>query len=278
SSLLPLTSRISTRSSFSCRAKNSTIFRPLSSRLLVVSQRMNTPMDIAAWRKAYNGYQQHLLEDSLPTKDPFKLFDVWFREVAVLKDEISYEEINAVSVSTVSAEGRPSSRMVLLKSYDDKGFTFFTHYDSRKGTQMAANPNAALLFYWPRFHRQVRVEGVVERIPDEQAVAYWNSRPISSRIGGKSSAQSTVIPNREHLERRKHELEKAVASQGETAASKPPTWGGVLLRPRYFEFWQGQSDRLHDRICFSTEKPPADSADFVRASDRPDWHVFRLSP
>ncbi|GMS88937.1 hypothetical protein PENTCL1PPCAC_11112, partial [Pristionchus entomophagus] len=256
----------------------SIIFRLLPSPLLVVTRTMNTPMDIASWRKAYCSDRQHLLEDSLPTRDPFKLFDLWFREVAARKDDLSYEEINAVSVSTVSAEGRPSSRMVLLKSYDDGGFTFYTNYDSRKGTQLAANPNAALLFYWPHFHRQVRVEGLVERVPQEQAIAYWNSRPISSRIGGKASAQSTVIPDREHLERRKHELEQAVASQGETAAAKPPTWGGLLLRPRYFEFWQGQSDRLHDRICFSTERPASDSAEFVRPSDRPDWHMFRLSP
>lgn len=235
-------------------------------------------MDIASWRKSYNGERQSLLEAALPTTDPFKLFDVWFRELAALKDQLSFEEINAVCVSTVSADGRPSSRMVLLKSYEDGGFTFYTNYDSRKGTQLAGNPNAALLFYWPRLHRQVRVEGIVERVPDEQAVAYWNSRPVASRIGGKASAQSAVIPDRQHLERRKHELEQAVAAQGEAAASKPPSWGGLLLRPRYFEFWQGQSDRLHDRICFGTEKPVADSADYIRASERAGWHMFRLAP
>ncbi|KAF8359404.1 hypothetical protein PRIPAC_94399 [Pristionchus pacificus] len=242
---------------------------------------MNTPMDIAslpAWRKAYSGDGRLLLEDALPSRDPFKLFDFWFREMAARKDELTFEEINAVSVSTVSAEGRPSSRMVLLKSYDDAGFTFYTNYDSRKGTQLAGNPNAAMLFYWPKFHRQVRVEGVVEKVSFEQAEAYWNSRPVASRIGGKASAQSTVIPDRAHLERRKAELEQLVAEEGASAASKPKTWGGLLLRPRYFEFWQGQSDRLHDRICFSTDRPDAGSADFIHSADRPDWHMFRLAP
>ncbi|GMT18179.1 hypothetical protein PFISCL1PPCAC_9476, partial [Pristionchus fissidentatus] len=149
-----------------------------------------------AWRKPYREDPQGLREEELPTKDPFKLFDYWFREVASRKEELTFEEINAVSVATVSADGRPSSRMVLLKSYDEVGFVFYTNYDSRKGQQLAANPNAAMLFYWPLYHRQVRVEGVIERLPTEAAEAYWNTRPISSRIGGKASAQSTVIPDR----------------------------------------------------------------------------------
>ncbi|GMS85934.1 hypothetical protein PENTCL1PPCAC_8109, partial [Pristionchus entomophagus] len=245
--------------------------------LLIVNQSMDTPMDIASWRATF-GAQSHLLEETLPTKDPFKLFNVWFLEVSALKGECSFEEMNAVSVSTVSGDGRPSSRMVLLKSFDDAGFTFCTNYDSRKGTQLAANPHAALLFYWPRLHRQVRVEGVIEKIPEEQAEAYWNARPISSRISAKASDQSSVIPNREHLTRRQQELEQKVASQGEEAASKPEKWGGLVLRPAYFEFWQGQQNRMHDRICFSTEKPATESTDFISSSDRPGWHMFRLAP
>ncbi|GMS81160.1 hypothetical protein PENTCL1PPCAC_3335, partial [Pristionchus entomophagus] len=231
----------------------------------------------SAWRATF-GATSHLLEETLPTKDPFKLFDVWFGEVARLKGKLSFEEINAVSVSTVSAEGRPSSRMVLLKSHDETGFTFCTNYGSRKGTELAENAYAAMLFYWPQLHRQVRVEGVIEKIPENQSDDYWNARPIASRISAKASDQSTVIPDREHLTRRQQELEQAVESQGEDAAAKPVGCGGLLLRPTYFEFWQGQQNRMHDRISFSTKIPASESTDFIRSSDRPGWLMFRLAP
>ncbi|GMR30059.1 hypothetical protein PMAYCL1PPCAC_00254, partial [Pristionchus mayeri] len=246
------------------------ILRLFRSRLHVAARSMNIPADNSS--NANN--RPFLLEESLPTKDPFKLFDVWKKQVT---DVLPFEEANGVSFSTVSEDGRPSCRMVLLKSYDEDGFVFNTNYTSRKGTQLSGNPNAAMLFYWPRFHRQIRVEGVVDRLAEDAAIAHWNSRPVSSRIAGIASAQSTVIPDRQYLEHRQRELEQEVTTQGEVAAAKPPTWGALILRPRYFEFWQGQTNRLHDRICFSTERPDTDSADFVRPSDRPGWHMFRLA-
>ncbi|CAD6185857.1 unnamed protein product [Caenorhabditis auriculariae] len=225
---------------------------------------MDTPLDIQAWRAIYrNMSEPFLLEEKLPTRDPFVLFDLWFRDVATHR-ELSFEELNAVCLSTVGRDSRPSSRMVLMKAYSTKGVSFYTNYDSRKGVQLSENPNASMLFYWPKVHRQIRIEGEVEKLPMEAAVAYWNSRPLASRIGSKASKQSTTIPDRQFLEDRKAELEKLAAEQGEEAISKPESWGGFILIPRYFEFWQGQSDRLHDRIVFE--------------KDSDVWTLKRISP
>ncbi|KAF1761690.1 hypothetical protein GCK72_009946 [Caenorhabditis remanei] len=226
---------------------------------------MDTPsVDIQNIRAKYNNSQEpYLLEENLPTTDPFSLFDTWFRDVASQSD-LTFEEINAVSLSTVGKDLRPSSRMVLLKAYTPTGFSFFTNYTSRKGHQLEENPNAAMLFYWPKVNRQVRVEGVVEKLPDEMAVAYWNSRPLASRIGSKSSLQSEVVPNRQFLESKKAELTDLAEREGSHAITKPTAWGGFHLIPRYFEFWQGQSDRLHDRIVFER--------------DMDIWLLKRLSP
>ncbi|CAL2037286.1 unnamed protein product [Caenorhabditis brenneri] len=226
---------------------------------------METPsIDIQNIRAKYNNAQDpYLLEEKLPTTDPFALFDIWFRDVASQSD-LTFEEINAVSLSTVGKDLRPSSRMVLLKAYTPTGFSFFTNYTSRKGHQLEENPNAAMLFYWPKVNRQVRVEGVVEKLPNEMAVAYWNSRPLASRIGSKASNQSEVVPNRQFLEDKKSELVEQAEREGHETISKPHSWGGFHLVPRYFEFWQGQSDRLHDRIVFER--------------DTDIWLLKRLSP
>lgn len=226
---------------------------------------METPsIDIQNIRAKYlNSHDPYLLESKLPTTSPFELFDIWFRNVASQSD-LTFEEINAVSLSTVGKDLRPSSRMVLLKAYTPTGFSFYTNYTSRKGNQLEENPNAAMLFYWPKVNRQIRVEGVVEKLPDEMAVAYWNSRPVASRIGSKSSDQSKVVPDREFLESKKVALTELSVREGAQAITKPESWGGYHLIPRYFEFWQGQSDRLHDRIVFER--------------DVDVWLLKRLSP
>lgn len=169
--------------------------------------------------------------------------------------------------------------MVLLKKYDKEGFSFYTNYNSRKGQEILDNPNACMCFYWPFVTRQVRIEGVIEKLPPEMADEYWKERPLNSRIGSKASHQSTVIESRAVLEAEKHRLEQLAAEQGEDAITRPPEWlvfivcyfysfhfsrAGFILKPSYFEFWQGQSNRLHDRIIY----------EHVEGS----WTKKRLSP
>ncbi|VDN52534.1 unnamed protein product [Dracunculus medinensis] len=232
------------------------------------------------WRRIYlNKEEPYLLEENLVSKDPFDVFDIWFKNVAS-KSDISFEEINAVCFST-SSNNRPSSRMVLMKDYGRNGFSFYTNYDSRKGKEIAANPFGCLLFYWPKVDRQIRVEGRIEKLPNELADDYWKKRPVKNRIGSKLSEQSKVIPSRNFLLEKKAKLEKLVEEEGETAVSRPENWfafkafgtvflmdlGGYRLVPDYFEFWQGQSDRIHDRIVF--EKSNFNGS---------NWKIYRLSP
>lgn len=225
----------------------------------------NFGLDIKDWRKPYyNKEEPFLLEENLPSKNPFEIFDVWFKNVAARKD-VSFVEVNAVSFSTVS-NNRPKSRMVLMKDYDKEGFSFYTHYKSAKGKEIGENPYGCMLFYWPSVDRQIRVEGKMEKLSIDAAEAYWYHRPLKSRIGSKVSEQSRVIPNRQYLEERKKELERVAAENGEKAITRPDDWGGYRLRPDYFEFWQGQSDRIHDRIIFE------------KKNDDFEWTFKRLSP
>ncbi|EJD73561.1 pyridoxamine 5'-phosphate oxidase [Loa loa] len=222
-------------------------------------------VDIKNLRKPYcNKEEPFLLEENLPSKNPFELFDIWFRNVAKNKN-VTFEEVNAVCLSTV-INNQPKSRMVLMKEYDREGLCFYTHYNSAKGMQIDRNPHASMLFYWPHVDRQVRMEGKLEKLPVEAAEAYWYHRPLKSRIGSKVSEQSKMIPNRQYLEDKKVELEKLVAEKGEEAITRPEDWGGYRLRPHYFEFWQGQTDRIHDRIVFE------------KGADETEWLIKRLSP
>ncbi|PIO63931.1 pyridoxamine 5'-phosphate oxidase [Teladorsagia circumcincta] len=224
----------------------------------------DAPLDIHAWRAPYLNKEEPIIDESkLSTRDPFKLFDIWFKNVAAQK-ATSYEERNAVCFSTVGKDMRPSSRVVLLKAYGPDGFSFYTNYNSRKARDLQDNPYACMLFYWPVVDRQVRVEGKVSKLPQEAAVDYWKSRPLASRIGSKSSEQSSVVPNREFLVNKRKALEELADKEGEASITKPESWGGYLLSPDYFEFWQGQSDRLHDRLEFR--------------KNGEDWTMRRLSP
>uniref|UniRef100_A0A0N4ZEI4 pyridoxal 5'-phosphate synthase n=1 Tax=Parastrongyloides trichosuri TaxID=131310 RepID=A0A0N4ZEI4_PARTI len=213
--------------------------------------------------KYYNPEEPFLLEMNLPTKNPFQLFDIWFKHIATIAN-LSFEEINAVSLSTCIND-RPSSRMVLLKSYDNEGFTFYTNKISRKGQELKVNPYASMLLYWPKISRQIRVEGKVVELSEKNADDYWYSRPLASRIGSKASEQGKVIESRDILENKKIELEKLAEKEGEKAITRPSTWIGYKLIPDSFEFWQGQSNRLHDRIQFTL-------------SDKKLWDMKRLSP
>jgi pyridoxamine 5'-phosphate oxidase len=175
--------------------------------------------------------------------DPVALFRSWFD--AALAAELS--EPNAFTLATVGPDGSPSARIVLLKGVDDRGFTFFTNYDSRKGREIAGNPRVAMVFLWHQFERQVRVEGRAERVSPEESDEYYHVRPLGSRLGAWASPQSEIIPGREILERQQAEL---AAHYPDGNVPRPPQWGGYRVVPDAVEFWQGRPNRLHDRIRF----------------------------
>lgn len=188
-------------------------------------------------------------------ENPFVQFENWFSQAL----ECGLEEPNAMSIATVGEDGMPSSRMVLLKGLDERGFVFFTNYDSRKGKEIAHNAHACLLFFWADLQRQVRIEGQIEKISALESETYYLSRPEGSRLGAWASPQSKVIPSRQWLEAEFEKLDNEKALR-----QKPPHWGGYRLLPSYFEFWQGRPNRLHDRICY---KPQSAT-----------WSIYRLAP
>lgn len=166
-----------------------------------------------------------------------------------------------VALGTVDADGRPSVRMVLLRGADERGFVFHTNYTSRKGRELDANPNAALCFHWPTLDEQIRIEGTVRRLPQDECDAYFDSRPRGSQLGAWASAQSQVLPNREQLEEEYRATELRFAGQ---TVPRPPFWGGYRLEPRRIEFWYGRPDRLHDRVVYTRESE--------------GWRIERLYP
>jgi len=191
---------------------------------------------------------------------PWALFREWLGRAR----DSGAIEANAMTVSTVSEDGVPSSRTVLLKGVDEAGLIFYSNYDSQKGREIAHNPAVALLFYWPSHERQVRISGTAARISSEESDAYFRSRPIGNRIGAVISPQSTVIPDRAWLEQRRVETEMVARAEGEQAIARPPNWGGYRVAPSVFEFWQGRPDRIHDRLRYRLE------------NDR--WILERLAP
>ncbi len=205
-------------------------------------------------------YSNEVIMESSVDPNPFSLFTQWF-DIASKTDSI--QEPNAMCLSTATPTGRPSSRFVLMKSFSNQGVKFYSNYNSRKGLELSQNPQACLLFYWPPLHRQVRIEGIVSRLSDEESTDYFNTRPKSSQSSASISAQSQPVSSRTELEEKwKGHLE----SYSDRDIPRPSHWGGYLLEPDYFEFWQGHSTRLHDRICFKKKK------------DIDTWPMQRLYP
>lgn len=196
-----------------------------------------------------------LNETNVPL-DPHGLFRIWLDE-ALVSDE---PEPNAMNISSVSPDGKPHSRVVLLKKADESGFTFFTHYESGKAKQWEKNPAAAICIFWPSLYRQIRIEGHVEKISRKESEEYFNSRPLESRIAASISPQSKIIPSAEWL----MEQFSAMAALENKEVSCPENWGGYRLIPIYFEFWQGKPYRLHDRLEFKLENT--------------EWKISRLAP
>lgn len=190
--------------------------------------------------------------------DPFFQFEKWFRQAG----EAGIVEPNAMSLATATKSGLPNVRTVLLKHFDHAGFVFFTNYESRKGRQLAQNPNASLLFAWLGLERQVIVSGGVEKISREDSRTYFSSRPYGSRIGAWTSSQSAEVPSREFLEKTYERMKALYPEPGEVPL--PENWGGYRVIPETIEFWQGRPSRLHDRL------------EYVKAGD--SWRIRRLAP
>lgn len=204
-------------------------------------------------------YQADELLESTSPANPFTLFDRWFKAA----QDSDCPEPNAMIVATVTEEGTPAARVVLLKQTTEEGFVFYTNYDSRKGQELSANPNAAVVFNWLELQRQVRIEGSVERAPEEMSTGYFKSRPKKSQIGAWVSPQSEVIPDRRFLEERQEQVEGQYNDVEELP--RPPNWGGFIVKPKLIEFWQGRSSRLHDRLAY-------------RPDEKGNWEMVRLAP
>ncbi|MEM6865004.1 MAG: pyridoxamine 5'-phosphate oxidase [Bacteroidota bacterium] len=212
--------------------------------------------DLSNYRKSYE--KSELIEDSVK-ENPLEQFQKWFYEVEATD---GLEEPNAMTLSTIGLDGYPKSRVVLMKKYTHEGFIFYTNYNSEKGKALSENPMVCISFFWPNLERQIIIKGKAEKITGNLSDGYFESRPLGSRLGAIVSPQSDVIPSREVLESKLAELEELYKNE---EVKRPSHWGGYLVRPTSFEFWQGRPNRLHDRIRYNLQT-------------NLDWKIERLAP
>ena len=203
-------------------------------------------------------YNSDGLRESAAAESPFEQFELWFQQAGDTKIDLP----DAMTLATVSKDGIPSARIVLLRGFDKRGLVFYTDYQSQKGQELTENPNAALVFYWRELDRQIRVAGSVSTVSREESEKYFRSRPVGSQLAALASNQGEVIPNREELECRYKQLMETYRHR---QIPLPPYWGGFRLSPDWFEFWQGRPNRLHDRLRY-THCPDG------------SWKIERLSP
>jgi pyridoxamine 5'-phosphate oxidase len=212
-------------------------------------------VNIADIRKEYK--QKTLLESDV-VANPMEQFHIWFQQ-ATNSDIL---EVNAMTLATCSSTGIPSARTVLIKGITEQGFIFYTNYDSQKGMELTENPKAALLFFWKELERQIRITGIVKKISEAESDTYFKSRPFSSQIGAIISPQSHIITNREWLENKEKEITATTTIDN---IKRPTNWGGYIVQPVSFEFWQGRPSRLHDRIAYQLQHDAT-------------WKIERLAP
>ncbi len=205
-------------------------------------------------------YRAAALDISDVSDNPFAQFENWLTAAIAS----NCPEPNAFTLATVTKTGKPSARIVLLKGFDERGFVFFTNYESQKGQEILENPNVAMCFLWHELERQVRIEGVAERVEPEVSETYFHSRPRKSQLGALASPQSQVVPNRAFLEQKMDDL-LGKYNENDEMIPYPPHWGGFRIRPTRIEFWQGRRSRLHDRIVFDAQRDGS-------------WKIERLAP
>ncbi len=224
-----------------------------------VTQQLKKMKDLSNYRKSYE--KSELLETNIPD-DPINLFNRWFHETEdFVSSDTSGDEVNAMTIATIGLDGFPKSRVVLLKKFNEEGFIFFTNYNSEKGKAIENNPNVCLSFFWTSLERQVIIKGIAEKTSEIISDNYFDSRPDGSKLGAIASNQSEIIASRAVLESKLIELEQQYKNQ---QIPRPSNWGGYLVKPIEIEFWQGRSNRLHDRIRYQLQD------DF-------SWKIKRLS-
>lgn len=230
---------------------------------------VNTNM--SSLRMKYLEKKQVFLEENIKVKEPISLFHEWM-QTALNTEEIL--EPNSACIATVNKDGLPSNRFVLVKEVTQDGFIFFTNYGSRKAKDIESNPNVAITFYWCPLRRSVRIEGEAEKISHADSLSYFHQRPRASQIGALASAQSTLIESRKQLD----EIEAKIKAELGTNEVPLPNWGGYLVRPRLVEFWQGQTDRLHDRIRFRKGSKTEEVDEKLVHRGENGWVYERLAP
>ena len=209
--------------------------------------------ELAGLRRTWSARK---LDETSVSKNPFEQFSLWMTEAI----EAQILDPNAMTLATADKVGIPSARIVLLKGVDEKGLVFFTNYGSRKSADLLANPNAAVVFFWKELERQLRAMGRIERVTKEESEEYFKSRPYDSKIGAWASRQSSVVPGRKYLEEKFEEAKKKFPGE----VPLPDFWGGYMIIPGRFEFWQGRENRMHDRIVY--------------LKNEEDWNIVRLAP